>query len=142
MKSILIAFVFVFAVSATANAQWAESITKRSQARYKAWHWYELSDEQYAKLVKTLSGLPRGDRKKVTVACADPNCHALAEDIVDAFDEAKWDVKLNNISFQTQVGLWCSGIPVCAAVTAATGIKTHPYDGPKDTFMLVFGPKK
>jgi len=124
------------------NIGFAEAISKRQDSRWRAWHWYELTDGQYENLVAALKTLPEGDRKHVKVACSDADCRPLAEDMVDAFHEAGWDVELYGIAYQTQVGLWCSGIPACQAVTAATGIKTVPYDGPKDTVMLVFGPKK
>ena len=127
--------------SANFNFNFAQ-ISKRQDARWRAWHWYELTDEQYEKLTAALKTLPEGDRKPVKVACSDADCRALAEDVVDAFKDARWTVELYAVPYQTQVGLWCSGIPACQAVTAATGIKTVPYDGPKDTVMLVFGPKK
>ena len=114
-------------------------------ARYKDWHWYELSDKQYAKLVATLKGVKAS--KDVNVECGDADCRALAEDIVDALNEAGWNAKLLSHYFLYRdipigTGLSCDGVVVCAALTSATGIKTKAYEGPPEVFTLAFGPKK
>ena len=143
MKTILFVFLFVFFIGNISNAQFGEAQSKRDIARFKAWHWYELSDAQSSKLVTLAKVVKESERRPLNVICADSDCRALAEDVVDAFVEAGWKVKFVSTLFSPpEVGLYCSGHVACQTLTIATGIKTHEYDGPKDVFTLVFGPKK
>lgn len=117
----------------------------RALNRYREWHWYELNDSQYSKLVATLKGVK--STKHVNVECADADCRGLAEDMVDALNDAGWSAKLISHYFLYRDvpignGLSCDGAFLCAAITSATGIKTRTYEGPPETFTLVFGPKK
>ena len=117
----------------------------RALERYRQWHWYELNDDQYAKLVATLRGIKAS--KSVNVECGDADCRPLAEDLVDALNEAGWKAELISHYFLYRDipvgnGLSCDGAFLCAAITSSTGIKTKPYVGPPENFTLVFGPKK
>jgi len=117
----------------------------RQLERYRKWHWYELNDNQYAKFVATLKGVTAS--KEVKVECDNADCRPLAEDIVDALNEAGWKAHLLSHCFLYRdipigTGLSCDGAFLCAALTSATGIKTKAYEGPPAVFTLVFGPKK
>lgn len=116
-------------------------ITDKKLAQRAMLQWPDL---EQAKVDGLTAALGKAPKRKVLILCKDKaDCGDLALDLENAFESAKWDVRVEQPLMDDTVGVGSTDRELGLIVAKATGLNVKLIDdiGLKDTAALVIGRK-
>lgn len=125
------------AVSSSTGA----STSSRSLEKYRKYHWYELTDQQDAKLRAALKSW--ASKRQVLILSATADSLGLAEDFDSALNDTGHGSSIDR-PMDTVDGAHCTDAGLSGIVKSATGIDcvVDPDEDPSGPIVINFGMKK